>query len=167
MTMVPIAKFTGAGVTRTFTNIPQTYKHLQIRMTIRDTFPGSTTSAFFRFNGDTTATYWLHGFRSTGAGTEIVQNTALASYLQIAGIPANNIASGSYATLTSDILEYRNTSKLKTVKTISGWDANGAGFWSLASGIWNSTAAITSIQVGADSLGDGPDTIITLYGITG
>jgi hypothetical protein len=167
MTMVPIARLTGAGVTRSFTNIPQTYRHLQLRITIRDRFASTATAAFLRFNGDASGTYWMHGLRTDGSTASITQNTAIAGYLQIATIPADNVAYGNYASMTVDILDYRNTGKLKTVKTISGWDANGSGYWSMLSGVWNNTAAITSIQCGADSLGDATDTIITLYGVTG
>jgi hypothetical protein len=46
-----------------------------------------------------------------------------------------------------DILDYANTNKFKTVRSLTGVDANGSGFVALMSGLYRSTTAITSIKL--------------------
>jgi hypothetical protein len=48
-----------------------------------------------------------------------------------------------------DILDYANTNKFKTTRTLEGYDANGSGNVSLTSGLWQSTSAINSITITA------------------
>ena len=63
-----------------------------------------------------------------------------------------------------DILDYVNTNKYKTIRSISGHDANGSGIVQLGSELWQSTSAITSLAGGANA-GFLQYTTIQLYGI--
>jgi hypothetical protein len=44
-------------------------------------------------------------------------------------------------------LDYANTNKYKTTRSIGGNDNNGSGFVSLISGLWLSTSAISNIEI--------------------
>jgi hypothetical protein len=66
-----------------------------------------------------------------------------------------------------DILDYANTSKNKTVRTLTGADRNGNGLIGLRSGYWNSTAAVSSISIIATSgsTGFAQYSSFALYGV--
>jgi hypothetical protein len=60
----------------------------------------------------------------------------------------NTAAANIFAGMVIDILDYTSTSKNKTVRSLGGYDRNGAGEISLSSGLWYaSPAAITSIEL--------------------
>jgi len=163
--MVWIASLSGSGAVRTFSSIPQTFTHLQLRVFLRDTFSGAATNAFVRFNGDAGSNYAYHYLN--GNGSSAASGASLSqSYLPIGNDPAGTSTANVYGSFIVDILDYTNTNKNKTTRTLGGFDANGSGIVSLYSGLWLNTAAITSIQCGADSLGDAPGTYLSLYGIT-
>ena len=56
-------------------------------------------------------------------------------------------ASNSVTSAVIDILDYKNTNKYKTARTLSGQDTNGAGIIQLLSGVWMSTAAISTLTL--------------------
>jgi hypothetical protein len=67
-----------------------------------------------------------------------------------------------------DILDYADTNKYKTVRTLTGRDFNGSGDVRLHSTNWRNTATVTSIKV-SDSSGANlaQYTSVALYGIKG
>jgi len=67
-----------------------------------------------------------------------------------------------------DVHDYASTTKNKTVRTMTGFDSNGAGQITLVSSLWMSTAAITSMSI-ISSVGSNFTTNSTfaLYGIKG
>jgi hypothetical protein len=68
-----------------------------------------------------------------------------------------------------DILDYANTNKYKTVRTLSGYDLNNATYGALRSysGLWMNTNAITSIKFYADGVNLAQYSQFALYGIKG
>lgn len=167
MSMYPIASIaSGSGiVTPTFTSIPQTFTHLQLRMSLRDTSGAAATNAFLRFNGDGAANYWQFRMSGDGATASGTGNTSYGGYMPIGIVPGSTTAN-VYGIVIVDILDYTNTSKTKAVKSSTGFDANGSGYVGFGGGFWNSTAAINSLQCGADTVGNALYTRIDLYGIT-
>ena len=139
---------TGNTSTITFSNIPQGYKHLQIRAITRDTFAGGNGNNMGIYvNGDTASNYAVHyllglssGSASAGAGPNnpyIIGNFGGTS----------TTAANCFGVGITDILDYSNTNKYKTTRTLTGVDDNSTGqvrFWS---GIWLNTAAITSLTL--------------------
>ena len=67
--------------------------------------------------------------------------------------------------LILDVHDYASTSKNKTIRSLNGNDQNGAGDIYLTSGLWLSTAAVTSLTLftSANYL----NTTFSLYGIKG
>jgi hypothetical protein len=70
-----------------------------------------------------------------------------------AGVSTSQATVGYYVSGTSiyngfviDILDYANTNKYKTIKSLNGTDTNGGGLILFDSSSWRSTAAITSIK---------------------
>ena len=130
--------------TVTFSSIPSTYKHLQLRITHRQNSGTSINFLNMRFNGDTTAnqaTHWLQG-----DGVSAISNNRLSSnYIAVGNSP---YTTSQYGAAIVDILDYTNTNKNKTVRSFSGSNdsANNPDI-TLFSGLWPSTAAITTITV--------------------
>jgi hypothetical protein len=145
MSMFPIASVTvGAGgtTTVTFSSIPQTFTHLQIRGILFSATAGANFAA--QFNGDTGANYKGHYLYGSGsaATSGVSSNT---SGISVGYVSTANASYGD--AFIFDILDYTNTNKYKTCRDLDGRDANGAGHIELFSGVWLNTAAITSITI--------------------
>ena len=159
---VSIATVTGNGSsgTITFSSIPQTYTHLQIRFIAR----GSTDSvSYVRFNSDTGSNYsdhMLYGGGSSASALNDVNNTRMG---QLRHSDTTNIVGGGVV----DILDYTNTNKYKTMRALTGCDFNGSGIVMLTSGNWRNTNAITSITLNVDGGNYDTTSSFALYGLKG
>jgi hypothetical protein len=144
----------GGQSTITFSSIPSTYKHLQIRGMI-----GSTSSfGTLRFNGDTTTTNYRSHYLGGDGASPFAGTFANNAYYPVTAV------TGAYSGIL-DVLDYQNTSKYKTVRTLEGTDNNGSGSVYLTSNLWMSTAAISSIVLTCNS-GNFPQySQFDLYGI--
>jgi len=155
----------------TFSSIPSTYTHLQIRWIARDS---GTTDSFraikLQFNSDTGANYSQHILFSDGstvAGYSAVSANS-AGTDGVAGIMPDSVKLAStFAVGVWDILDYANTSKYKTTRLLVGCDLNGSGRMSLSSGLWMNTNAITSITITDNNNNFVANTQFALYGIKG
>jgi hypothetical protein len=141
----------GAGGTSTisFTSIPGTYKHLQIRATLktnRATF--GNDGLYIKVNG-ATASYAQHYLLGDGASASASGGGGNSQIL--IGWAGTNVVN-SFAANVIDILDYANTNKYKTIRNLGGVDINGtvAGFGgvvALHSGMhYANTNAITSME---------------------
>lgn len=144
MSMFPIASATGTGAAGSFnfTNIPQTYTHLQLRLTVRNytTVP----TLYHYFNGDFAGTnYAQHLLAGDGASPFTSYNTSIP-YFVMDSMPKSNDTASVNGSVIIDVLDYTSTSKYKTVKVTFGYDLNGSGRVGIWSGVWMSTAAINS-----------------------
>jgi hypothetical protein len=138
-----------AGATSvSFTNIPSTYTHLQIRGIVRSTTSGTSIgdNVDLRINSDSGSNYARHLLQGDGSTTATSTNTS-GSLTRISVAPRAGVTSNTYTALICDILDYANTNKYKTLRTLSGVDANGSGIVFLISGLWMSTSAVTSITI--------------------
>lgn len=146
-----------------FTNIPQTYTHLQIRGIAKST---TNTQIDLTLNGDTANNYSHHQLGGTGSTVfDDSSSTQPKIYAIIPG-PSSSETTGFSAGVI-DILDYANTNKYKTVRSIAGWDGNGAGSLLLTSGNWRSTDAITTIRLTSRTYNFVQYTSFALYGIKG
>ena len=146
-----------------FTSIPSTFTHLQIRL-INDTSAGDINIKA-QFNGDTGSNYSWHTLYGSGAGAYSDFNGVSSTYYGSFSRGGNG--SGIFGTSVADILDYKNTNKYKTVRTLAGKDSNGGGIIWLSSGLWQSTAAISSIKIFPDSGNFAQYSQFALYGIKG
>jgi len=136
----------------TFSSIPATYKHLQIRLfaqTNRATY--CRDSVNMRFNSDSGSNYADHSLygdgANAGAGANTTQTLISAGTIGTSAV----LSSLMFGVRVIDVLDYANTSKYKTVRSIGGLDMNGTGtggvggLVDLNSGLWQSSTAVTSI----------------------
>jgi hypothetical protein len=156
----------------TFSSIPSTYQHLQIRYTGISTAGANGQYAQVRVgNGsvDTGSNYAWHDLVGQGAST-LVEKNASQSIVQIGPYTGPSSNSNPYVSVI-DILDYGNVNKNKTIKGLTGCDNNGSGSIDLRSALWFSTSAINTITIYAYSQGSastfGQYSSFALYGIKG
>jgi hypothetical protein len=125
-----------------FSSIPQTYTHLQLRCFIKT---DGATWIPFSVNNDTNTQRATHYLRGNGASAT-------------AGAGLGSTSEGNYAMLMDaaqwgvaiiDVLDYANTNKNKTTRVLWGMDNNGAGSIGMSSVLHttNATTAITSLKL--------------------
>jgi len=135
----------GGSASVTFSSIPSTYSHLQIRIMGRTDRAAVYDAVRLRFNSDTGANYTEHGLYGDGVTIASYGNaSATGSYTyRVAGASAPSNIQG---VIIIDILDYVNTNKYKTLRSLGGVDANtSGGNLYFNSGLWMNTAAITNI----------------------
>jgi hypothetical protein len=144
----------------TFSSIPSTYTHLQVRVAARADVDDDLR---FRLNGDTGTNYSRHLIFGNGstAGTGSGVSSAVGS------VGAINNTANVFSVAVMDILDYTNTNKYTTSRTLNGYDANGSGIVMLYSTAWMNTAAVTSITLFPQSSSFQQYSSIALYGIKG
>lgn len=165
-----IASATGVGVsTVTFSSIPSTYKHLQIRISALVTNEGFSWTG--TINGDSTSTNYRSHYLVTdlGTGTLLAGGTQNSQLLRV--FPYNATAATPYSNVAIiDIIDYSSTSKYKTVRIFSGKNTNntqpGRDAVELSSTLWLSTSAINSISFNMQQNGLSGSSF-ALYGIKG
>ena len=134
----------GGQATVSFTSIPSTYKHLQIRYIAANQAAASDEPLYMRFNSDSNnSNYRTHRLSGSGsaAGSDSFQ-LPVASTMN-----GNGNAATYYAGGVVDVLDYANTNKNKTIRSLSGWDGNGSGYVYLISELWINTSAVTNIDL--------------------
>jgi len=131
----------------TFSAIPATFTHLQIRAFCKATTNDSNVGSIFgRFNSDTGSNYARHFLN--GSGTVVAAGASVSQTSMFFGTGVNANQTSVFAANVIDILDYANTNKYKTTRSLSGVDVNGAGgFVQFMSGLWMNTAAVTSITI--------------------
>jgi hypothetical protein len=147
----------------TFAAIPNTYKHLQIRAIGKDNRDPSNADSpvFITFNGDTAANYSAHELRGNGSTTG---SFAAANTTQIIAYWNSN-STNIFGAFVADILDYADTNKNKTLRSLGGNDRNGTGLVTLTSGAWRNNAAITSVTISAFSSPIQQYSQVSLYGV--
>jgi mevalonate pyrophosphate decarboxylase len=170
--MEPIATtLVGSGGVNqiTFNDIPQTYKHLQIRGIARSARSGETDDNIaLQFNADTGSNYAHHDINGNGSSASAGAAISATS-IRVAKVSAASATASVFGVCVFDILDYANTNKYKTTRSLNGFDSNGSGNAVLFSGLWQNTNAITSIklfsQTGANNFAQ--YSRFSLYGIRG
>ena len=158
----------GGSSTISFTSIPATYKHLQIRGIARGSRSDQADGIIAQYNSDTGANYSWHEIQGSGSIAYAV-GVANATYMGMQdSMPAQTGGASIFGALVIDILDYANTNKYKTQRSLTGNDRNGAGYVNFSSGGWRNTNAITSIDLKAlYGTGFAQYTTFALYGIKG
>lgn len=151
----------GGAASITFSSIPATYKHLQVRVIARaatsvtggdyitmTTNAGSGNYYHNLFGDGTTAT------SSAASGMAVVQRYASAAD-----------SASIFGALIFDLLDYGSSTKAKTLRNLGGYDANGSGRIYLNSSLWTSTTAITSITLTGGNANFAQYSTFSLYGV--
>lgn len=145
----------------TFSSIPQDYKHLQIRMTTRN---DPYSNLLLRLNADSGGNYAYHDLSGNGSSVTSSAGAGGQTSIVLTTTATTNQTTNVFSGVVCDILDYANTSKNTTVRTLGGVADSGYNHIQLRSGVWINTAAVTSLSVGHNgNLVSGSR--ISLYGI--
>lgn len=164
-----IATFTPtSGTSVTFSSIPQTYKHLQLRIIGRSDTGGTNVSWNVQPNSATGSVYTLHELYADGSTVYSWGNATgtynNGPYFEVFG---SSVTSNTMGVAIIDFIDYASTSKNKTMRFFTGSDRNGGGTIALKSSLWTSTNAIDSIKIYGGGGNFVSGTTIALYGIKG
>ena len=150
----------------TFAGIPSGYKHLQLRYIARyDTLSTGEAGLQVRFNSDSGSSYPYHLLLGQGSAAS-AQGYSATTALWGGDAPAGGNLANTFGAGVIDVLDYASVNKNKTLRSLSGFDANGSGLVALASGVWlNSSTAINSITISGPSLNLVQYSQLALYGV--
>lgn len=162
---------TGSSGTITFSSIPSTYTHLQIRYIARSDAATTNRTITIRLNSDSASNYAYHNLYGDGASVTASGANATTGMIQRV-IPAASATSNVMGVGLIDIHDYASTTKNKTLRSITGTDCNGIApstDWqiSLQSGLWVNTNAITSISLISSTGNFTTASTFALYGVKG
>lgn len=163
---IATANGTGSSNTLTFSSIPSTYKHLQLRGILLKTGVAND-GATLRINGISTTSYDWQYFEGSGSATPSGAASSNATSISFLGGMAVGSSSWAYSVVIIDILDYASTSKAKTIKVQYGQSNNSSGTVGYTSGLFRSTAAISSLTFTVASDNWTSDTTLALYGMKG
>jgi hypothetical protein len=150
----------------TISSIPQTYSHLQVRYLAKSgRVQNLAGQMVMRFNGS----YGARGHNLYGDGSGTAANSYVPAIGEFALAATGSTAGNTFGVGIIDVLDYANTNKNKTIRSLTGADINGSGNIFFSSQLINSTTAISSISF--ESLDGGTNlqqyTSFALYGIKG
>ena len=126
-------------------NFSTTYKHLQVRLVARAGRALQNEPLYMSFNGVGGTSYATHAIAGNGSGF-FVEGTANLSSIERVGIIAGSTAeANNFGATVIDILDAFSTTKNKTTRALGGVAPASGPIVGLYSGLFNSTASITSI----------------------
>jgi hypothetical protein len=161
---------TGSATSVFFDNIPQIYKHLQLRAVTRTAVGAQTDTIFaYNFNNNTnntnSATHRLYG-----SGGSIFSSASTGNYSSILGFtPGSSATADAYGAVILDVLDYTSTTKNKTLRSFYGMTGPTNPEVGLHSNLPVSvlgTNAITSMQILFNGNITSPSRF-SIYGIRG
>jgi len=159
-----------AAASVTFSSIPQTYKHLQVRVVGRFSYnDNSLFNLSMQVNGDTVnGHYAWHQLIGNGSSATFNSGTS-TSYMAASVIPNNATTTNTFSGTVIDVLDYSSASKNKTIRALGGVAPASFLQVQLASGLWISTAAVTSLSFfdGQSLTNFMAGTRFSLYGVKG
>ena len=164
-TLIGHQRLDTAAASITFSNIPQTFTDLYLLVSARsamaDVGQAINNNIQIRLNGDASN----HSARQLfGTGTSAGSGTL--SYASLGYIPTVFATANTFGSSSAYIPNYRSNTT-KSISVEGAAEGNTAGmFMAIEAGLWNQTAAVTSITLlaaGSNNLQSGSSA--TLYGI--
>jgi hypothetical protein len=146
-----------------FTSIPSTYKHLQIRGIGKGSGSNNTV---ITING-ASSVYSSHWIQGNGSSASAGADTTTNGIWAFAATGAGSSQANTFGASVIDILDYADTNKYKTVRILNGVDFNGSGEIDFQSGLYRQTTAISSITLTPSSGTVSQYSSFALYGIKG
>jgi hypothetical protein len=142
----------GGTSTITFSSIPATYTHLQLRMIGKTSSTDNGSGISLSINSSGLSYYHrITSFRGGGTYDSQAGAGSLIGYFPCTASGVDNMFGG----MVLDILDYTNTNKNKTTRNFWAYTNNGVAggseFLGIHSGLWNNTSAITSLSLTAES----------------
>lgn len=161
-----------AAASLTFSNIPQNYKHLELRLVTKSSGTDAGVQNFTIYYNDiqtsNQASHLLYG-----NGSSVFSSNVINWDSQYVGITSTSYASdfptGAFGSTIINVLDYSSTAKNKTTRTLTG--VLGSGNSSVRVGLYSSllesTNAINKIKISVPNISWVANSRFSLYGIKG
>jgi hypothetical protein len=162
--LISTAFGTGLSGVITFSSIPTTYRHLQIRYTAKN--QSTATQINLTMNGITTAVYFRHSLFGNGSSAGSNGNSSAQTSIQLLDSMANSTTPNAVNAGVIDILDYRSTTKNTTIRALYGMADNLNRVY-LSGGFYNQTTAVTSLTLTASASSFASLSRFSLYGVKG
>jgi hypothetical protein len=136
----------GGSSSISFTSIPATYTHLQVRLMARTNRAAEADFLTVTFNSDSGSNYSYHYLQGDGSSAS-ASNSSGSPYILLNRFASASATSSVNGVGVLDVLDYANTNKFKTSRSLAGYDNNGSGVIEFDSGNWRNTAAISTLTI--------------------
>jgi hypothetical protein len=146
--------------TVTFSSISGSFTDLVLVMALRGASAGTDYDAWFRFNGDTSTNYSRTVLYGDGSIAGSLRNSNMANAYGPYP-PGNGATANLFSVDVVHFMSYSNTNVFKTYMNRSNYRSGVIA----NVGLWRSTSAITSIQIGMDGSSIKAGSTMSLYGI--
>jgi hypothetical protein len=154
----------------TFNSIPQTYKHLELRMILRDyrTVTGfGEPQLVFNNNTSSNSSVYYKQVLYSGSSTILGSYYANADPLYTPAYPRASSYSNVFGAQVIKIQDYTNTNKHKAYLAWGGFNGTGSDSIAYWAGAYTGTEALTRIDIGPNQFGFDTYSHFALYGIKG
>jgi hypothetical protein len=166
---------TGTQAAIDFTNIPGTFKHLEIRYWANcnrtDNFLDDIGIQMGNGSIDTGNNYSSHTLMSSGdSGITNFEQTTTNRVLCIICVGQASVQNNANGIGVISIIDYTNTNKFKTLRMLAGFNTNSSSFPSrvgITSGNWRSTSTVTNVRLQLANSNWAANSVFALYGIKG
>lgn len=152
-----------------FSSIPQTYKHLEVRIVARGTEASSGLGA--RVNDISSAgSYGTHLLYGSQDGISMSWDNTSTTYFLASFVARSDEPAGLFGSVIMTIPDYTSSTKNKTIRSIAGKNNGQFGDIVLRSHLVKATSPVTSLTFLKQSIGAGlfaSGSRISLYGIKG
>ena len=125
---------------------------------------GDTDTLLGYFNNDTTTNYQVNYYAASGAGFYVSRTTA--AFMNLGNAITENVDSDAASSLIWRIYDI-NSGKYKSATTQWACDKDGTGSWTVGAYpfVWQSTAAITEIDLNMEDANYDSPSMISLFGV--
>jgi hypothetical protein len=162
--LIATAFGTGSSGVITFSSIPATYSHLEVRFTAINS--SSDRQVNLTMNGITSGSYIRHSLNGTGAAVESSASSTSVTSIQLVTLMSLSSETDNAGAGVINILDYSSTTKNTTIRALYGQTFNTNRIF-LTSGALLDTAAITSLTFTAQTANFASNSRFSLYGIRG
>jgi hypothetical protein len=157
-----------AAASVTFSSIPQTYKHLQLRFSVHTTTASADNFGMnLTLNASSTgyARHVLYGDGSSVGSFGATSESNIQLYRVVSGGTLDGGA--RFGAGVVDVLDYASSSKNTTIRSLHGATNLASNFVNLQSGLWVNTSAVTSTTLTSASGDFTANSRFSIYGIKG
>lgn len=147
MTMALISTTTvgsGGAASIDFTSIPSTYTDLFLIVCARSNYASTYNNMYCRVNNDSGANYTLRYLQGNGSSASSSSSTTLIGFGYIS---ASGAGSNTFGNASLYFPNYAGSANKTASSEFVSEDSTSAQFQTISGGVWNNTAAITSINL--------------------
>ena len=154
----------------TFSSIPQTYEHLQLRVSVRSNAAANSWARLYVQLGDgsvdTGSNYSHHSMMGDTSSTSVNYGSGEVNvdYKQMVDTVGGSPSTG-YGNIVLDLMDYVNTNKNTTMAGVFGTASSDSPVVGFGSGLWDNTAAVDTIKLAPSAGSFSRGSEFTLYGL--